>query len=119
MVKVLSFGFVLFCFVFFVESYKCFINEFAFVLVKSYSISPVFLQRTIKKALFLRFLRSLWITFLITLSLEKEVIVLDKSLEKSGILDPKICTNPVTSNTQIWVATRHKYGVSTLVSRCR
>ena len=30
---------------------------------------------------------------LITLSLEKEIIV----LEKSGILDPKICTNPVDS----------------------
>ena len=54
MVKVLSFRFVLFCFFF--ESYnKCLINEFVFVLVKSYSISPVFLQRIMKEALFLRF----------------------------------------------------------------
>ena len=46
----------LFCFVLFFESYnKCLINEFVFVLVKSYSISPVFLQRIMKEALFLRF----------------------------------------------------------------
>ena len=35
-----------------------------------------------KKALFLRFLRSLPITYLITLSLEKEIIFLEKSPEK-------------------------------------
>ena len=46
----------LFCFVLFFESYnKCLINEFVFVLVKPYSISPVFLQRIMKEALFLRF----------------------------------------------------------------
>ena len=35
------------------------------------------------------------ITYLITLSLEKEIIVLEKVWKKSWILDPKICTNPV------------------------
>ena len=35
-----------------------------------------------KKALFLLFLRAMLITYLITLSLEKEVIVLEKALEK-------------------------------------
>ena len=34
-------------------------------------------------------------TYLITLSLEKEIIVLVKVWKKSWILDPKICTNPV------------------------
>ena len=35
------------------------------------------------KALFLLFLRSILITYLITLSLVKEIIVLDKGLEKA------------------------------------
>ena len=35
------------------------------------------------------FLRSLQITYLITLSLEKEIIVLEKVWKKSGILDEK------------------------------
>ena len=49
-----------------------------------------------KKTLFLLFLRSLLITYLITLSLEKEIIVLEKKVwEKSWILDPKTCTNPI------------------------
>jgi len=51
------------------------------VLVKAYSISPVCLQHTMQKALLLLFL-SLLITYLATLSLEKEIIVLEKSLEK-------------------------------------
>ena len=56
-----------------------FISEIFVVLVKSYSIWPVRLQRIMKwKALFLRFfLRSILITCLITLSLEKEIIVLE------------------------------------------
>ena len=41
------------------------------------------------------FLRSLMITYLITLSLEKEIIVLEKAWKKSLILDREICTNPV------------------------
>ena len=47
-----------------------------------------------KKALFLRFLGFLLITYkyLITVSLENETIVLEKLWEKSWILDPKICT---------------------------
>ena len=55
------------------------------VLIKSYSILPiqVRLQPIMTKALFLHFLRSLLITYLITLSLEKEIInCLEKSLEK-------------------------------------
>ena len=56
------------------------------VLIKSYSILPiqVHLQPIMKKALFLHFLRSLLITYLITLSLEKEIInCLERSLEKA------------------------------------
>jgi len=66
------------------QSYnKCFISEIFFVLVKSYSISPrLRLHRIMKKALFLRFLRSLSLAYLITLSPEKEIIVLEKSMEK-------------------------------------
>ena len=41
------------------------------------------------------FLRSLMITYLITLSLEKEIIVLEEVWKKSLILDREICTNPV------------------------
>ena len=40
------------------------------------------------------FLRSLLITYLITLSLKKEIIVLEKVWKTSWLLDPKICTNP-------------------------
>ena len=54
-----------------------------FVLVKSYSSSPVCLQRIMKKSYVPAFLiRSLLITYLITSSLEKEIIVFEKSLEK-------------------------------------
>ena len=48
-----------------------------------------------EKDWFLRFSMSLLITYLVTLSLEKEIIVLEKRLEKS--LDPKICTGTVHS----------------------
>ena len=55
---------------------------FFIVLVKSYSILALpNLQCNMKKALFLLFLRAIFITYLITLSLEKEIIVLDKGLE--------------------------------------
>ena len=57
--------------------------KFCFVLVKSYSISPVRLRCIVKKALFLLFLRSVLITYLITSSLEKEIIVLEKKSGKS------------------------------------
>ena len=78
MVKSLEFVFFL---VF--QSYnKCFSSEMFSVLVKSYSISPVRLQNTMQNALFLRFFMSLLITYLLTLSLEKEIIVLEKSLEE-------------------------------------
>ena len=53
------------------------------VLVKSYSIFPVCLQRTTKKALFLHFLRSLLIIYLISVSLEEKTIVLKKKSGKS------------------------------------
>ena len=56
--------------------------NFFIVLVKSYLISLIRLQLVMKKALFLCFLRSLLIKYLITLSLEKEIIVLEKRLEK-------------------------------------
>ena len=65
-----------FCF----QSYnKCFRSETFFVLVRSWSISPVCLQRIKRKTLFLRFSRSLLITYLIILSLGKVVV-----LEMSG-----------------------------------
>ena len=73
-------------FLFFFQSYnKCFMRDIFSVLIKSYSTLPiqVHLQPITKKALFLPFLRSLLITYLITLSLEKEIInCLEK---KSGI----------------------------------
>ena len=82
------------------------INESFFVLVKSYSISPGHLQCIMKEALFLYFLGSLLITFLITLSLGKEIqgyyyycFGKMSGLKKWWILDPKICTNLNCSNT--------------------
>ena len=53
-----------------------------FLLVKSYSISPVHLQCIMKKALFLRLLKVSIDHILITSSLEKESIVSEKSLER-------------------------------------
>ena len=47
-----------------------------FLLVKPYSISPICLQCIMKKALFIL------ITCLMALSLEKEIIGLEKSVEK-------------------------------------
>ena len=45
--------------------------EIFFILVKSYWVLSICLQRIMEKALFLYFLRSLLIIYLITLSLEK------------------------------------------------
>ena len=73
--------------------------NFLFNLVNSNSISTVRLQCIVKKGLFLQFLRSLLITYLMTLIVENQIIVLEKSLEKSWILDPKICTNTEHSPT--------------------
>ena len=78
----------------FFESYiKCFTSEFFFLLVKSYSILPV-LQCIVGKALFLLFKRSILLTSLINLSLEKRNYSFWRSVEKIWILDPKISTNP-------------------------
>ena len=53
---------------------------FFFVLLKSYSVSPVRLLRIMKKALFLWvFFKDLLITYLITLSLEKKLLFWKKS----------------------------------------
>ena len=99
---------------FFFQSFKkCFIRELVFVLVKSYSTSPVCLQCTTRKALFVRFLRLLLITYLLNLESAKEVTFWEKVWNKCWILDLKSCTNPVlffcrsekqfkTSTGKIW-----------------
>ena len=48
------------------------------VFVKSYSISPMCLQHTMRKALFLHFFMSLLIIYLITLSLKKKLLFWSK-----------------------------------------
>ena len=73
---------------------KCLVSENFLVLDKSYSISLVFLQCLLKNTSFIHFLRS----FLITLSVEKELLFWKKVWKKSWILDPKICMNPGPSN---------------------
>ena len=79
-------------------------HEFFFFFVfffDSYSTSSACLQRCApRKKLCSYVLRSLLITCLITVSLEKEVIVWKKFWKKSWILDPKICVNPVTSSSR-------------------
>ena len=64
------------------------------VLVESYSILPVRLQLIMKKALFLCFFRSLLITYLITLSLEKK-LCFGKKTGKSLEFASKNCANLV------------------------
>ena len=60
------------------QSYnKCFRSDIFLVLDILFNLGC--LQCIMKKALFLHFLRSL----LITLSLEKEIVVLEESMEKS------------------------------------
>ena len=72
-----------------------------FFFFNSYSTSSACLQRCApRKKLCSYVLRSLLITCLITVSLEKEVIVWKKFWKKSWILDPKICVNPVTSSSR-------------------
>ena len=66
------------------------IFSFSLNLIQSARI----LQRIMEKALFLRFSRSPLITYLINLSLEKEIIVLEKKWKNSWILYSKISTNP-------------------------
>ena len=80
----------------FFQSYsKCFISEIFFIVVKFYSILPIHnfaVHR--KRAFFLHVLRSVLITYLITSSLEKEiVIVLEKSLENVVNFGSKIFMN--------------------------
>ena len=68
---------------FFFQSYgKCFRSETFSVLVKSYSFSRVFAAHHAKSFVWLHFFMSPFITYLITFNLEKEIIVLEKSLEK-------------------------------------
>ena len=71
-----------------------------FPVVKIYSISPVHFQCIVDKALFLLFKRSILLTSLINLSLEKEITVFEEVWKKSWILDPKISTNPAKGD---WV----------------
>ena len=52
------------------------------------------LQCIMKIAWFLRFCMSLLINYLLTSSVKKEIIVLEKSLEKVLNSGSKICTNP-------------------------
>ena len=72
---------VLSCWFFFQNFKKCFIRELVFVLVKSYLTSPVCLQCTTRKALFVRFLRLLLITYSLNLESGKRSYFLGKSLE--------------------------------------
>ena len=56
---------------------------FSFIVLVKYNSNLLLrLQRILKKSLFLRFLRSLLITYLITSNLKTGIIVLDKSLQK-------------------------------------
>ena len=80
-------------FLFFFQSYSKCLSDFFLRLGQT-----ICLQRTTKKALFLRFLhvRCLLITYFIFPWVWKKIIV----WKKSWILDPKICTNPVAFNPQ-------------------
>ena len=70
--------------VFFKATTSAFRSEFLFQFGQIlYSVSPVRLQHTVKKALFLCFLRSRLITYLITLSLEKRNSCFGKKSGKS------------------------------------
>ena len=82
----------------FFESYnKCFTSENFFLLVKLYSISPVRLQHIVDKAFCSCIFFKVSIAHLFD-NLESGkrnyMYCFGKSLEKSWILDPKICTNP-------------------------
>ena len=75
MVKSLSFS------LFFESQSKCFTSEVFFVLVKSYSISPVRLQRIVVKALFLRFCKVSIDHLFDNLESGKKICCFGKSLE--------------------------------------
>ena len=79
--KVKSLEFFFFLFFFKATIKNCFRSEVLSFWSISYSISPVCFQCTMKKVLFLR-LRSLLITYLLTLSLEKKITFLEKGLGK-------------------------------------
>ena len=83
--------------VFFFESYNKWIF---FMLVQSYSISPVCVQCIMERALFLHYFFIISIDHLfdhLNWFWRKEKIVLEKVRKKSWILDPKICVNPDTN----------------------
>ena len=69
---------------------KCFTSVIFSCGSKSYSISPVRHGKSFLPA----FLRSLLVTYVITLSLEEEIIV----LEKVWNFGSKICTNPTLTS---------------------
>ena len=84
---------------FFFQIYnKCFVSEFFFVF-KSYSASSVCLQRTTKKALFLRFKVSVDHLFDNPEYGERNYCFGKSSGKSIEILNPKICVNPVTSSS--------------------
>ena len=73
--------------------YKWFFFLFLlFFFFKSFSTSPVCLQSTMKKALFLHLFDK-------TLSMEKEIFVLQKGLENVFNLGSKNCANPELLST--------------------
>ena len=73
---------------------KCFLSELFFLMVKLYSISPVCLQHIIIKLCSCIFLKVSTAHLFDNLESGKRNFCFEKSLEKSWILDPKICTNP-------------------------
>ena len=82
------------------DSYNnCVTSEVFFVLVKSYSILPVRLQRIAEKALFLHFF--FLVTYLITLSFEKEIIVWEKVWKKVVNFGSKNLYDPRTWYTAL------------------
>ena len=86
-------------FFFFFQSYnKFFISEFDFVLVKSYSILPVCLQCTMKKALFLHFCKISIDHLFDNLESGNELLFWKKVWKKSCSLDLKFGMNPAKSN---------------------
>ena len=81
---------------FFLSYNKCFISDLFFLFLlsffKSFSTSPVCLQGTMKKALFLHLFDK-------TLSMEKEIFVLQKGLENVFNFGSKNCANPELLST--------------------
>ena len=81
---------------FFLSYNKCFISDLFFLCLlfffKSFSTSPVCLQGTMKKALFLHLFDK-------TLSMEKEIFVLQKGLENVFNFGSKNCANPELLST--------------------